>query len=145
MQFAQIDGKYIIKIERGELVVETVTNFCRDQKILNGTFTGIGAVDRLTCGYYELKEKKYYFTDYDSMIEVVSLTGNVVLKEDKPFVHVHGVFTDTKNQAFGGHIDEMRVGVVLEVIFTPLSSNITRVLDEDIGLALLDLPCQGHK
>ncbi len=140
MNYAKVDDKYLVRIEKGELVVEVLTNFCQREKIANGTFTGIGAVEWLKCGYYDLPEKKYYFTEYDSLVEVVSLTGNIMLKDGQPFVHVHGVFTDTKNQAFGGHIVDMRVGVVLEVVLVPLTSSFSRELDENIGLALIDLP-----
>jgi uncharacterized protein len=112
----------------------------RTHSIRNGHFTGIGAVSELTCGYYELSEKKYYFTDYTDMVEVVSLTGTIMLKDAEPFIHMHGVFTDTKNHAFGGHIVEMRVGVTLEVVLTPLTSNFVRLPDACSGLALIDLP-----
>lgn len=131
---------FIIRLDRGENVVQSLTQFCEENNIMNATFTGIGAVEHLTCGYYALHEKKYHFTDYDELIEVVSLTGNVMVRDGKPFIHVHGVFTDTKNVAFGGHIVEMRVGVVLEVVLTPLQSTLERKLDDCIGLALIDIP-----
>lgn len=139
MQFVKADTTYIMRINTDEDVVQVVTEFCSAHTIKNATFTGIGAIKRLTCGYYELSEKKYYFKDYEGLFEVVSLTGNVMLKDEKPFVHVHGVFTGTDNMAFGGHIVEMRVGVVLEVVLTPLSSEISRSLDECIGLYLMDI------
>ncbi len=145
MQFAAVDGTYLIRIEAGERVNETLTAFCRTHDIKNGYFTGIGAVDELTCGYYELTEKKYYFTDYTDMVEVVSLTGNVMQKDGEPFMHMHGVFTDTKNQAFGGHIVEMRVGVTLEVVLTPLPSAFARVPDDCVGLSLIDLSAPGRQ
>lgn len=137
MQYTQSDRTYILRIEKGEDVLETLTLFCERNKIANAHFRGIGAVKGLTCGYYALEEKKYYFTDYDDLIEVVSLTGNVMLKERKPFIHVHGVFTDTQNVAFGGHIKEMKAGVVVEVILEVLSSKIERLHDEEIGLFLM--------
>lgn len=142
MQYAETDGIYLITLKRGEQVVATVTRFCAEHGIQNGYLTGIGAVDELTCGYYALSEKQYHFTEYHDLIEVVSLTGNVFLKEGKPFVHAHGVFTDTKNAAFGGHIVDMRVGVTLEVVLMPLSSAFSRLPDECIGLSLTDLPKQ---
>ncbi len=85
MNYAKVDDKYLVRIEKGELVVEVLTNFCQREKIANGTFTGIGAVEWLKCGYYDLPEKKYYFTEYDSLVEVVSLTGNIMLKDGQPF------------------------------------------------------------
>jgi predicted DNA-binding protein with PD1-like motif len=140
MQYGVVDTKYLIKIERGESVVSTITDLCRREGIQNATFTGIGAVSWVECGYYALAEKKYYFIEYDELVEVVSLTGNVMLKDGEPFVHVHGVFTNTKNEAFGGHIVEMKVGVVLEVVLESLASAFTRLPDACIGLSLIDLP-----
>jgi uncharacterized protein len=139
MQYEKLDNTYVIKLEQGELVIDSLTKLCVSEKIVNADFSGIGAVKGLTCGYYDLEQKKYYFTNYPDLVEVVSLTGNLLLKDDKPFIHMHGVFTDTKNQAFGGHISEMTVGVVLEVILRPLNGNIKRTLDTCIGLALIDI------
>lgn len=139
MKFTHVEdkNKYIINIEQGEEVVGTLTQFCKEHAITNGMFTGIGAARGLSCGYYELDEKKYYFTAYDELVEVVSLQGNVMLKNGEPFVHVHGVFTDTKNVAFGGHIEKVTAGIVIEVMFEVLSSKVERKLDEKIGLYLL--------
>lgn len=139
MRTRKTDTAYIIKIEKGEEVVKTLTQFCEREEIQNAHFTGIGAVEWLECGYYALDEKKYYFKQYDELVEVVSLSGNVMLRDGKPFIHVHGVFTNTENVAFGGHITDMRAGVVLEVILTPLSSSIERTFDECIGLYLMDI------
>jgi predicted DNA-binding protein with PD1-like motif len=139
MQHTKADTTYIIRIDKGGDVVKTITNFCKEEGIENAYFTGIGAVGTLTCGYYNLEEKKYYFKEYAEPLEVVSLTGNVMLKDGVPFVHAHGVFTDIGNKAFGGHVVEMRVHVVLEVILTPLQSRIGRVLDDCIGLSLMKM------
>ena len=138
MRYSKADTTWVIKLEKGEEVVQSLTEFCISEHIQNGVLSGIGAVDVLKCGYYALSEKKYYFTEYTELVEVASLSGNIMLKEGIPFIHMHGVFTDTKNNAFGGHVAEMRVGVVLEVILTPLSSVITRIYDESIGLYLMN-------
>ena len=144
MQYAETDGVYLITLERGELVLATLQRFCAEMGIKNGHLTGIGAVEKLTCGYYELATKEYHFTEYPELCEVVSLTGNVFLKDGAPFIHAHGVFTDTKNQAFGGHVVEMQVGVTLEVLLTPLTSAFARVPNECIGLSLIELPERPH-
>ena len=121
-------------------MVKTLTDFASGEQINNGYFRGIGAVDQLTCGHYKLPEQEYNFTKYNEPLEVVSLTGNIMLKDNEPFVHVHGVFTNTKNEALGGHIKEMRVAVTLEVILTPLNTNLNRELEESIGLHLINCP-----
>lgn len=143
MQYSKSEDTYTIIINQGEEVIATITNLCQQENITNAYFRGIGAVDKLECGYYDLEKKEYFFTTYDTMLEVASLTGNVMLKDDTPFVHMHGVFTDTTNNAFGGHVKEMRVGVTLEVIFTTLPQNHTRQLDEEIGLYLINCPAHS--
>lgn len=138
MKFVQSNDTYIIKLERGEEVLTALTNFAVTQNITNASFSGIGAVEGLTCGYYNLTEKEYHFTDYDQLVEVVSLTGNMTLKDGQPFIHAHGIFTGTDNQAFGGHIKSMTVGVTLEVVMRTYGTEIARELDEDIGLFLMN-------
>ncbi len=127
-----------MSIEKGEDVTATLISFCEEKGIDNALISGIGAVKGLSCGYYELEEKKYYFKAYEDLVEAVSLTGNIMLKNGKPFLHMHGVFTDKENIAFGGHIEKMTSGIVLELSIQPLSASIDRELDEEIGLFLLN-------
>ena len=139
MKVHQVDERYIIKIERGELVHASLHAFCSEHEIVNATLTGIGAVEWVRCGYFDPDVKDYRFQEYDDVFEVTSYLGNVMRKQDTIFVHAHATFSDRQNQVFGGHVDEMRVGVVLEVVLTPLSSQIERTFDETIGLHLMDL------
>lgn len=137
MNHRKTDRGYIVILDKGEAVIKSLTRFCQVEGIKNAHFSAIGAVEFVSCGYYSLPEKKYYFKQYEEMLEVVSATGNVILKDGQPFVHLHAVFTDTDNNAFGGHVEEMRVGVTLEVIVTLLDSNLSREHDDNIGLYLI--------
>ena len=134
MHYSKDKSTYILSFEQGEEVIATITEFCKKEDIKNAHFSGIGAVRDLSCGYYALEEKKYYFTSYEELVEVASLTGNVMLKEGAPFVHAHGVFTNTRNEAFGGHIQEMQVGVALEIILTVFDDELERLHNEKTGL-----------
>ena len=139
MKYVETDGKYLLKIEKGESFVDSLTAFCIDKNIENAHLIGIGAVEYVKCGYYDLPNKDYLFKEYDEIVEVTNVTGNIIKKEDSLFVHAHGTFSNKDNEVFGGHIEDMRVGVVLEIILTPLSSAIERSYDEEIGLYLMDI------
>lgn len=128
----------LIKLSRGEDALVTLNTFFATAGIENASFTGIGAVDELRCGYYDLEKREYFFKDYTGLYEVVSMSGNVILKENKPFIHVHAVFTDEQNHAFGGHVDKMRVGVTLEIVLSVFSTSLSRAYDEETGLFLID-------
>lgn len=129
---------FVLVLDQDDLFIASLQEFCTEQKIANGHFTGIGAVRDITCGYYDLENREYHFSEYPDLVEVVSLTGNIMYKDDAPFVHAHGVFSDTKNQTFGGHIQEMAVGVTLEITLQRFATNLVRTYDENTGLYLID-------
>jgi predicted DNA-binding protein with PD1-like motif len=47
---------------------------------------------------------KYKDVDLSEPMEIVSLYGNISLKDGKPFVHAHVVLSDEKGNARGGHL-----------------------------------------
>lgn len=139
MQFTRNTNTHATLIlKRGEPVIESITNVARAESIENALISGLGAVTDIRCGYYDLRSKEYHFRDYPELYEVVSLAGNIALKEGQPFVHLHAVFTDHENHAFGGHVQEMTVGVTLEVALTLLPTAHARQYDEETGLHLID-------
>lgn len=145
MHYTKTDThSFVVILDQHEPVMETLTEFCRKHEVVNGHLSGIGAVEQVTCGYYDLTGREYHFTDYDALVEVVSFTGNVMQKDGQPFIHAHGIFTDSNNQPFGGHVQEMYVGVTLEVIVQRLTTKLYRSYDENTGLYLIDSgPTEG--
>lgn len=136
---ALADNIELLVFEKGQLVVEQLTRHCKDKGIMNASFQGIGAVDSIECGYYDLEKQSYKFTTYDTLCEVVGFMGNVMLKDGQPFVHAHGSFTDEQNNAFGGHVNEMRVGATIEIVLHKFTTTIERKFDQETGLYLVDL------
>lgn len=137
--------QYITRLERGENVFVTLTHFCELEKVTAGVFSAIGAVKNTKIGYYDLATKQYGSKEYAADHEVASMTGNVVLVNGKPFLHIHAVLSGVEpgheNECVGGHVFAATVAVTLEVHMTVFSEPITRTLDEEIGLKLLD--CGG--
>ena len=141
MKYKTTKQGHVIKLERGENVIETLTAFCAENNISVGVFQGIGAVERVKIGYYDLGKKEYFFRDEAGVFEVASMQGNVALVDGKPFIHAHAVLSrcDATCECIGAHIKEAFVAVTLEIYLTPLDVSISRKLDDDIGLKLLDL------
>ena len=133
--------KHVIILQRGEEVISTLTKFCADNNIKSAVFTGIGAVERIKIGYYDLKKREYFFRDEPGEFEVASMNGNVALVDNKPFIHAHAVLSkcDESCEMIAAHIKEAFVAVTLEVFMTELDVPLARALDESIGLKLLSL------
>ncbi len=138
-----VRGEYFLRLERGEDVLSSITDFCKRKGILSGSFRAIGALEHSKIGYYDLSKKAYGNRDYPGAMEVASMTGNIAQVDGQPFVHCHavlsGIAPGTENQPVGGHVFEAKVAVTLEVHLVAFNENIARTLDGGIGLKLLDL------
>ena len=139
MQFQKVGKDYLINIDKDEKVVETLTRFCKENGIKNAKLSGIGAVKKTEIGAYDLLKKEYIKREYSEILELLSLEGNVALKEGEPFIHAHVVLSDHKMQTLGGHLFETTVGVAGEFFLTQFDGNAYRELKPDIGLACMCL------
>ena len=117
MKSKKINGGYIIKLEKDEKIIESLTKFLEEKQIKNGFFVGLGALSKVELALYRLKDKKYFFKEFEEALEISSLHGNVFLKEGKPFIHVHIVVSDENMITKGGHLKEAIVSATCEIIF----------------------------
>lgn len=139
MEFRKANRGYIIRLFKGEKIIDSITKFCEDKKINSGIFHGIGAVLSIELAFYDLKKKIYTFKKINKLMEIVSLTGNIALLKDKHILHTHIVLSDDKMKAFGGHLKEAIVGGACEIVLTDLQVKIKREYDQDTGLNLWKL------
>lgn len=140
MQHAKTDKGYILRLERGEDVFETLTHFAQEKNITAAELRAIGAVENLKIGSYDLAKKEYDEREVPGILEAVAVIGNVALVDGEPFLHIHGVFSDEELKCFGGHVFSMDTAVTLEVFLTPHDTKVVRELDESIGLKLCTFP-----
>jgi len=138
MQYRKSKNAFLIRLMKGEEIISSLTKFLTAQKISSAYFSGIGAVQKATLGFYNLKKKKYIWRKF-SECEVVSLIGNVSLLNGKPFIHAHLVISDNKYSCYGGHLKDAVIGATLEIVLKKLSGKAERKFDREIGLNLLDL------
>lgn len=129
------DNKHLIVLSRGEKIMESLTKAASELDIAGGLISGIGAVENLELGFYNLGKKDYHRKHFtNGEYELLQLSGNISLKEDKPFVHVHVTCSDESFQAFGGHMFEGEVAVTAEIYITPLGVMPVRNMDSQVGL-----------
>jgi len=113
----------------------TLTQFCKDQSIINGQLSGIGAIKEIEVGAYDLAQKKYVTKKFDEIWELTSYQGNVLLKDGEPFIHAHITISNHSLDVKGGHLFEAQVGVVGEFILRKINTDGKREFDPAIGLA----------
>jgi uncharacterized protein len=140
MRFQRFGDRYIVRLEAGEALFDTLTDFLRSEQIEFATLTAAGAVEWVRLGYWNPTSKSYESRDFSEQLEVVSFEGNSSLKDDKPFLHLHGVFGRRDFSVIGGHIKEARANPTFEIWLRTEDVPVRRVHEDATGLDLLDLP-----
>jgi predicted DNA-binding protein with PD1-like motif len=107
------------------------------------TLTGLGAVSRATVAYWNADTRQYEHHVLDEQLEVVSLIGNVSVKDGAPFTHIHVTLGGSDLSIRGGHFIDATINPNLEIWVRPEAAILQRTLDETSGLYLMDLPEHG--
>lgn len=139
MQSTKDNNQYIIRLEKGEDLSEKLLEFCKEGNINTAVFNGIGAVLSAEIGFYNLETKEYGFKNIETPHEIVSLTGNVILVDGNPFLHIHCVLSNANFECFGGHLKTAVVGATCEIYLKKIDATIERKQNDEIGLKLLDI------
>lgn len=136
----QGEKTYALIFEQGDEVVTTLLNFAKEQSLTAAHFTAIGAFSDMTLGYFNRERKQYQKIPLNEQVEVLSLIGDIALKEDgTPQVHAHVVIGDANGLAHGGHLMEAHVWPTLELILEEPPAHLHRRSNPEVGLALIKL------
>lgn len=132
------EDKHIIIVEKEEPIMESLTRVVEELNIQGGSITGIGAVKDVELGFYDLASQTYRRKMFDTDdYELTSFTGNISLKDGKPYVHAHITMGDRVFDIKGGHLFEAKVAVTSEFHVIPLGVMPERLRNEKIGLDLI--------
>lgn len=130
---------FAVVFDHRDEVIEGLSRFARDHKLTGAGLTAIGAVSDITWGYFDWQRKDYIKAALHEQMEVLTLTGNVAVKDGEPKIHAHIVLGRADGTAVGGHLIEAHVRPTLEVVAIETPSYLRRRVDEETGLALIDL------
>lgn len=135
---------YALIFEKDDEVMAGLRSFATEAGLSGAHFTAIGAFSKATLGYFEREKKAYKRIPVHEQVEVLSLIGDVALKDGAPEVHAHVVVGTSEGAARGGHLLEATVWPTLEVILTESPRHLRKVHDDETGLALID-PRAGER
>lgn len=133
------NGTFVLKLEPGEEVTACLADFAKRHGVGAARFSAIGVLSDVTWGFYDRELGDYRKTTVREDVEVLSLTGNITLLDNRPFVHAHVSVAGYDGVARGGHLFEAHVWPTLEVMLVAMSRDIARVPDPDMGFALLSI------
>ena len=131
---------FVGRLATGTDLLGEIERFCAEHDIRSAWVSVVGAVTHAAFGYYEQEERRYIEIASDSHHEITSFTGNVSLRDNKPFLHAHAGFANRDGGSVGGHLLPGCTVFVGEVTIREMSGvELERVPDEITGLALWPL------
>jgi uncharacterized protein len=132
-------GKVIIaKLDYKSDLLEQLTEIAIANEIILGKIEAIGAVSRAEVGYYDQNEYMYEVKTFDEHLEIISLLGNISIRDGKPVIHAHISLSDENGKAIGGHLVNGTMVFACEAIITVYKSDkkLIRGVDENTKLPL---------
>jgi predicted DNA-binding protein with PD1-like motif len=130
--------KLMGRLAKGADLLEALEEQCRLNNITLGEVRALGAVTKARVGYYKQDIQKYMFLELDRPLEILSLIGNISLKDGQPMVHAHVTLSDEDGRAFGGHLAPGTLIFACEFVIQEDKSDqvLQRTLDTETGLFL---------
>ncbi|WP_297436342.1 PPC domain-containing DNA-binding protein [Thermococcus sp.] len=128
---------FLFRVPEGEELLKFINEFAKKNNVLIGTVSAIGSLKNPRIGYFDEEAGEYKVIELTGAYELVSLAGNISLKDGEPFAHIHVALGDSDGMIYGGHLVEGEVFVAEIFIQELLGELLERKLKEN-GLALWD-------
>jgi hypothetical protein len=128
------------RLPHDEDLLECINSICTENQIHMATVSGIGALSSSAIAFYDHDRKIYDDMSFPDPCEIVSLIGNVSLKNGQPICHAHIALSDHSGKMYGGHLIKGCKIFACEVIITELNGEpFERGFDDITGLPLWNI------
>ena len=127
---------FFARLDHGADIISQITNLAEKNGIETAALCAIGALSRAELGYYDQLSHEYGKISLEEPVELASCTGNISMRDGRPFVHAHAVLSDRTGRTWGGHLTS---GIIFaaEIYLQELTGlPLKRVPDSITGLNL---------
>ncbi|WP_266082368.1 PPC domain-containing DNA-binding protein [Haladaptatus caseinilyticus] len=135
MEYVDEANQFIVRLDPGDQVLDSLSQLRETESIESAFFTGIGAVDEVTLGHYDVERQQYHEETFKGEFEVTNFTGNI--GPDK--IHSHIQLGKRNFESIGGHCSGARVSGTFELIVQKGETPLRHQLDERTGLNVFEL------
>ena len=136
MEYRKFQNKIIVRMDKGEEILEKVREVAEKEKIKLADISALGAVSEFTVGVFDTEAKEYNANEFKGSFEIVSLTGTINTMNDEFYCHLHMSAGNEKGQVFGGHLNKAIISATCEMVITLIEGRVDRRFEEKVGLNL---------
>lgn len=107
-------GLLFVRMDDGENFYDNLLKTLKKHEIESGIIlSGIGMLRRFEIGWFNGEVYEKEFVKFPC--ELLSLSGNISLKDSEVFPHIHATLSDPNKKAFGGHLFSAIVNNTVEM------------------------------
>ena len=136
MEYRKFQNKIIVRMDKGEEILEKVREVAEKEKIKLADISALGAVSEFTVGVFDTEAKEYHANEFKGSFEIVSLTGTINTMNDEFYCHLHMSAGNEKGQVFGGHLNRALISATCEMVITLIDGRVDRRFEKEVGLNL---------
>jgi len=130
--------QYAVIFYQGDEAFSGLLEFAEKYQVTSAHFIAIGALDGATLGWFDPRRKMYKKVHITGQHEVIGMSGDIALYQEKPVVHTHMLVGSPDGTTHGGHVLEAYVSPTLEVMVTVDPVTMQERLDPATDLTLID-------
>ena len=134
MEYRKFGDTLILRMDRGEELVETLHSVAVREQIHLAVVSALGAVGDFTVGVFHTAEKQYHSHTFQGDFEIVSLTGTITEMDGKPYLHLHMSAGDSNGRVSGGHLNRAVISATCEMVVRILDGHVGRRFNQEAGL-----------
>jgi hypothetical protein len=145
MEYRKYGEAYYIRMDRGDEIIGQLLALCQKERILSATFSGIGGCESAEIQTFLPETGEFELQTLHGMLELVSLTGNIITDEnDRYYHHTHAMFSFKEGEnhcTAAGHIKSITVSYTAEIELRPVIGGvIKRTYDSETGTGFWSFP-----
>ncbi len=104
MREYRLKGIYQGRLNKGDDLIDALTEIIKQRGIVAGIISGIGAVSSARLGYFNQQTRQYEERHFAEEMEIAYLKGNISMKDNQVFPHIHAILSRRDFSAIGGHL-----------------------------------------
>ena len=137
MDYKRFNNAIVLRIDRGEEILEQLKAVCLKENVKLASVSGIGAINDLTSGVWDVERKEYFSNHFTGVYEVANLVGTITTMNGEYYAHIHISAGDSQGHMVGGHLSRAVVSATSEIVLHLIDGTVEREFDPGVGLNLL--------
>jgi len=122
LSFGKEGNLIVFRFEDGKDVVESLKRVAKEYQIQSGVIlSGIGMLRDFEISFYSREKGGYVTKKFNEPVELLSLSGNISLRNNETFFHLHVALAKENTSGIGGHLKKATVHNTLEGVIVKFS------------------------